>query len=138
LVAVREQPYTPGSPFRLLVFGGSQGARALNEVMMAVAPQLKTSELSVRVVHQTGKADYERVCRCYRELGIENIEPTPFIDDMAAAYRDADLVLCRSGATTIAELTVCGRPAILVPFPFAVDDHQPKNAQALAKEGAAT
>ncbi len=134
---VREIPYEPSSPLRLLVFGGSQGARALNEAMMAMVPALASNRVPIRVTHQTGSADHERVSAAYAEAGLSDATVTPFIDDMATAYRDADLVLCRSGATTIAELTVCGRPAILVPFPFAVDDHQTKNARALEAAGGA-
>lgn len=137
LLPVREGPYAPQSPLRLLVFGGSQGARAINEAMMAWLPLLASSDVPVIITHQTGTADHPRVSAAYAEAGLSSATVTPFIDDMAQAYRDADLVICRSGATTIAELTVCGRPAILVPFPFAVDDHQTKNARALADVGGA-
>jgi UDP-N-acetylglucosamine--N-acetylmuramyl-(pentapeptide) pyrophosphoryl-undecaprenol N-acetylglucosamine transferase len=134
LLAVREHPYQPGQPPRLLVFGGSQGARALNEAMMAAAADLRAA--GFRIVHQTGEADCERVKVAYENAGLE-ADVQPFIYDMANAYRDADLVLCRSGAMTIAELTVCGRPSVLVPYPFAVDDHQTANARTLADAGAA-
>jgi UDP-N-acetylglucosamine--N-acetylmuramyl-(pentapeptide) pyrophosphoryl-undecaprenol N-acetylglucosamine transferase len=119
----------------LLVFGGSQGARALNEAMMAAAPRLST--LDLRLTHQTGEADRERVEAAYRAAGLGDARVRSFIDDMATAYAEADLVLCRAGAMTLAEVTVCGRPAILVPFPFAVDDHQTANARAVAEAGAA-
>lgn len=132
-LAVRDLAYEPGRPLNVLVFGGSQGARALNEAMMALAPSLNGS---LKIVHQTGRADEERVRRAY-ELAGSSAEVTAFIDDMADAYRNADLVLARAGATTIAELTVCGRPAVLVPFPFAVDDHQTKNALTMQTAGAA-
>ncbi len=134
LLAVRAASYSPATPPRLLVFGGSQGARAINEAMMAAAVDLSALELSI--VHQTGEADHDRVRDAYNAAGLD-AEVHSFIDDMAAAYRDADLVLCRSGAMTIAELTVCGRPSILVPYPFAVDDHQSANAATLAEAGAA-
>ncbi|MEK7705322.1 MAG: undecaprenyldiphospho-muramoylpentapeptide beta-N-acetylglucosaminyltransferase [Myxococcota bacterium] len=137
LVAVREAPYAPTQPLRVLVFGGSQGARALNDVMIALAPRLTTLATAPHIVHQTGAQDFERVQQAYASAGVDGIEVVAFIDAMAEAYRDADLVLCRAGATTVAELTTCGRPAILVPYPFAVDDHQSANAQTLADEGAA-
>ncbi len=137
LLAVRKEPYAPQLPLRLLVFGGSLGARALNEVMMAAARALQNFDPPLAIVHQTGEADCERVASAYRAAYLERVKVVPFIDDMASAYRDADLVLCRAGATTVAELTVCGRPSVLVPFPFAVDDHQSANAKALAKAGAA-
>lgn len=133
LLAVRSAPYEPKQPLNILVFGGSQGARALNNMWMQMAPQLPV--LGWRVVHQTGAVDVERVAECYRSAGVD-AEVTAFIDDMAAAYRQADLVVCRSGASTIAELTVCGRPSILVPFPYAVDDHQTANARVLEDLGA--
>jgi UDP-N-acetylglucosamine--N-acetylmuramyl-(pentapeptide) pyrophosphoryl-undecaprenol N-acetylglucosamine transferase len=134
LLAVRDTQYIPQTPRRLLVFGGSQGARALNDVMVGLLPRLR--ELKLAITHQTGAMDHERVSAAYREAGVQ-AQVLPFIDDMARAYREADLVLSRSGATTLAELTVCGRPAILVPYPFAVDDHQTKNAQTVAERGGA-
>ncbi len=146
LLAVHESPYEPVQPLQLLIFGGSQGARALNEVMIAAAPLLAAGGPELRIVHQTGIADQERVERAYRDAGLGGSDGTAngttgtvvaFIDDMAAAYRQASLVLCRAGATTIAELTVCGRPAVLVPYPFAVDDHQTANARTLSDAGAA-
>lgn len=134
LLSVRDEPYQPGTPLRVLVFGGSQGARALNEVWMKIARRLP--ELGWRVTHQTGAADAERVSAAYREASA-TVTVTAFIDDMASAYRSADLVICRSGASTIAELTVCGRPSILIPFPYAVDDHQTANARVLETAGGA-
>jgi UDP-N-acetylglucosamine--N-acetylmuramyl-(pentapeptide) pyrophosphoryl-undecaprenol N-acetylglucosamine transferase len=137
LLPVREHAYAPATPLRLLVLGGSQGARALNETMMALAPKLVESGLPLSIVHQTGTADAARVQAAYEAANVRGAIATAFIDDMAAAYRDADLLLCRAGASTLAELTVCGRPAILVPFPFAADDHQSANARTLAASGAA-
>jgi UDP-N-acetylglucosamine--N-acetylmuramyl-(pentapeptide) pyrophosphoryl-undecaprenol N-acetylglucosamine transferase len=136
LLSVRDAPYAPRSPRRLLVFGGSQGARALNEAMLGLLPRLADGSLRLDVTHQTGQMDYDRVRAAYEAAGVK-ARVTPFIDDMAGAYRDADVVLSRSGATTLAELTVCGRPALLVPYPFAVDDHQTKNARTVAERGAA-
>ena len=137
LLAVRDSQYELHAPLRLLLVGGSQGARALNELMIAVAPRLSESGLALRILHQTGTADLTRVAAAYRAASLAEAEARAFIDDMATAYRDADLVLCRAGASTIAELTVCGRPSILVPYPFAVDDHQTANARTLADAGAA-
>jgi len=137
LLRVREAGYTLSETPQILLFGGSQGARALNEAMMELAPILDQVGLNVRIVHQTGRLDYERVKEHYEALGTERIEARQFIDDMATEYEAADLVICRAGATTIAELTVVGRPSILVPFPFAVDDHQTANALELEGLGAA-
>lgn len=137
LLRVRDTGYTMSETPQILLFGGSQGARALNEAMMELAPVLDQEGLNVRIVHQTGRLDYERVKEHYKTLGIERIEARQFIDDMASEYEAADLVICRAGATTIAELTVVGRPSILVPFPFAVDDHQTANALELENQGAA-
>jgi UDP-N-acetylglucosamine--N-acetylmuramyl-(pentapeptide) pyrophosphoryl-undecaprenol N-acetylglucosamine transferase len=121
--------------FSLLIFGGSAGAHRLNEVGVEAVARLAARDL--RVVHQTGEADYERVRARYAELGIA-VEVRRFIDDMAAAYAAADLVVCRAGATTLAELTALGKPALLVPYPYAADDHQRKNAESLVTRGAAT
>ncbi|RMD99226.1 MAG: undecaprenyldiphospho-muramoylpentapeptide beta-N-acetylglucosaminyltransferase [Deltaproteobacteria bacterium] len=123
--------------FTLLVFGGSQGARRINEAIIEILPQLAAR--GVRIIHQTGRTDYERVAQAYRDTGIPDgiATVTPFIDQMAQAYSTADLIVCRSGATTIAELTAIGRPAILVPYPHAAYDHQEKNARRLLEKGAA-
>ena len=132
---VRERPYSVGDKRHLLVFGGSQGARALNEAMMKLAPLLAQADFPVTLLHQTGQADLERVRQEYDRAGFEGASVVPFIDDMATAYSTADLILCRAGATTIAEVTVCGRPMIMVPFPYAVDDHQTKNARTVEESG---
>lgn len=120
----------------LLVFGGSQGAHAINEAMASAAPLLRSAGLAIRVVHQTGERDLEMVQRAYREAGIE-ADVEPFIYDMGRQLADADLVICRAGATTLAELTSAGKAAVLIPLPTATDDHQRKNAEALAAAGAA-
>lgn len=122
---------------RLLVVGGSLGAKALNEAMMAMLPALK--EAGIDVHHQTGKADYDRVVKEYAQYGMvgDGHIVAPFIDDMAEAYAQADLVLCRAGATTIAELTAAGKPALFVPFPSATHNHQVANARYLEQRGAA-
>ncbi len=120
---------------RVLVFGGSQGARALNRLLpqaLALAP----ASMSLQVLHQCGEQDFEATAAGYRAAGV-TAELRPFIDDMASAYGWADLVVCRAGALTIAELAATGVAALLVPFPGAVDDHQTRNAQLLVQAGAA-
>ncbi len=124
-------------PPRLLVLGGSQGARRVNELVVdgleAVVNRLPPG---LEIAHQTGPHDEERVRAAYRRLGI-NAEVRAFFDDMAALYRRADLVVARAGATTLAELAVTGRPAVLIPYPHAADDHQAKNAEIFVGRGAA-
>ncbi|GAC1601843.1 MAG: undecaprenyldiphospho-muramoylpentapeptide beta-N-acetylglucosaminyltransferase [Myxococcales bacterium] len=130
----------PGARLSIFVTGGSQGARGLNSrVAEAVELLAPTLGPRLRVVHQTGARDAESVAARYAKLAGTGLEAsaTPFIDDMARAYADADLLVCRAGATTIAELTVCKKPSILVPFPFAADDHQTVNAHSLVQAGAA-
>jgi UDP-N-acetylglucosamine--N-acetylmuramyl-(pentapeptide) pyrophosphoryl-undecaprenol N-acetylglucosamine transferase len=122
-------------PKRLLVIGGSQGAKPLNENLPAAIAQL-SAKRRPEVLHQTGAKDSEQVSARYKELGVE-ARVAPFIDDMAAAYAWADLAVCRSGALTIAELAAAGLGAVLVPFEAAVDDHQTRNAAYLVDEGAA-
>jgi UDP-N-acetylglucosamine--N-acetylmuramyl-(pentapeptide) pyrophosphoryl-undecaprenol N-acetylglucosamine transferase len=121
----------------LLVVGGSQGARAVSDLVLGAAAILgKTQPLSI--VHQTGTRDAERVEQAYAELGLTaDVTVRPFIDDMVAAYAAADLVIARAGALTLAELAIAGRPAILIPLPTAADDHQSKNAADFARAGAA-
>jgi UDP-N-acetylglucosamine--N-acetylmuramyl-(pentapeptide) pyrophosphoryl-undecaprenol N-acetylglucosamine transferase len=120
--------------FSVLIFGGSAGAHRLNEIGVEAMSRLERSAL--HVVHQTGNGDFEIVRDRYRQHGIE-ADVRPFLDDMAAAYAGADIVVCRAGATTLAELTALGKPALLVPYPYAADDHQRKNAESLVARGAA-
>jgi UDP-N-acetylglucosamine--N-acetylmuramyl-(pentapeptide) pyrophosphoryl-undecaprenol N-acetylglucosamine transferase len=122
--------------FTVLVFGGSLGARGLNQRMVDALAHLKDVKDQIRFVHQTGKNDLEMVRKGYADRGF-HAEVVEFIEDMSAAYARADLVVCRAGATTLAELTVCKKASILVPFPFATDDHQAVNAKALVEAGAA-
>lgn len=122
--------------FTLLIFGGSLGARGINHRVVEALPHLKDLAGEFSIVHQTGKNDLESVKKGYADAGF-SADVREFIDDMATAYLGADLVLCRAGATTLSELTVCKKPAILVPFPFATDDHQAVNAKALVDAGAA-
>ncbi len=127
----------PG-PLRLFVCGGSLGAQAVNSVVVDALALLAARGGLPEVLHQTGPADLEATAARYAAVGLlDRVEVRPFIDDMATAYRDADLVIARAGATTIAELTALGRATVLVPFPFAADDHQTVNAHALVTAGAA-
>jgi UDP-N-acetylglucosamine--N-acetylmuramyl-(pentapeptide) pyrophosphoryl-undecaprenol N-acetylglucosamine transferase len=120
------------------VFGGSQGARAINEAMVAALPRLKAIPIDLRIKHQTGPADFEKVQAAYVAAGWrERADVRSYIDNMMADFAAADLVLCRAGATTTAELIAAGKASIMVPFPFAADDHQRKNAEALEAAGAA-
>jgi len=121
---------------RLLVFGGSQGAHALNMRVIEALPHLADLRGALHITHQTGSRDREQVEKGYRACGFEP-EVREFIEDMSAAYAESDLVVCRAGATTLAELTVCKKPSILVPFPAAADNHQVMNARSLADAGAA-
>ena len=122
--------------FTLLIFGGSLGARGLNTRVIEALPHLQDLKNKVHIIHQTGKNDLETVKKGYADQNFP-AEVREFIDDMAGAYLGADLVLCRAGATTVAELTVCKKASILVPFPRATDDHQAVNAKALVDAGAA-
>jgi UDP-N-acetylglucosamine--N-acetylmuramyl-(pentapeptide) pyrophosphoryl-undecaprenol N-acetylglucosamine transferase len=125
------------SRFSLLVFGGSQGARAINEAMIAALPQLASQKNVLHVTHQTGQGDYEKVRAGYEAASWSNVaEVRPYIDNMMNEFANADLIICRAGATTSAELVAAGKAAIMVPFPLAADDHQRKNAEALQSAGA--
>lgn len=121
---------------RVLVIGGSQGAHRINQAVLAALPLLAAQQDHLCLAHQTGEADCEAVAQAYQQAGWQ-AEVAPFFYDMAARYQWADLVLCRAGASTLAELTACGKPAILVPYPYAADDHQRRNAAALQQQGAA-
>jgi UDP-N-acetylglucosamine--N-acetylmuramyl-(pentapeptide) pyrophosphoryl-undecaprenol N-acetylglucosamine transferase len=127
----------PGK-FSLLVFGGSQGAHALNEAMVVTLPKLKSIPVELRIKHQTGPADFEKVSAAYVAAGwSERGDVRTYIDNIMVDFAEADLVLCRAGATTTAELIAAGKASIMVPFPYAADDHQRKNAEALEAAGAA-
>ncbi len=118
----------------LLVFGGSQGAHAINQAVIGAVSAF--SERKLHVIHQTGERDYNEAQAAYLRAGVR-VEVYPFIEDMPGAFARADLLLCRSGASTVAEVTAAGKPAIFVPFPHAADDHQMRNAEALVQSGAA-
>jgi UDP-N-acetylglucosamine--N-acetylmuramyl-(pentapeptide) pyrophosphoryl-undecaprenol N-acetylglucosamine transferase len=127
-----------GAKFSLLVFGGSQGARPINEAMMAALPYLKGVAVVLRIKHQTGPVDIERVKAAYLSEGWgERADVASYIDNMVGDFAEADLVICRAGATTTAELIAAGKASIMIPFPLAADDHQRKNAEALQAAGAA-
>jgi UDP-N-acetylglucosamine--N-acetylmuramyl-(pentapeptide) pyrophosphoryl-undecaprenol N-acetylglucosamine transferase len=135
-VAAPETRYAGRSgPLRILVVGGSLGAKALNDVVPQALALLPLKGRPI-VTHQSGAQHAEELKEAYAAAGVQASTPA-FIDDMAAAYSDADLAVCRAGATTVAELAAAGVPGILVPFPHAVDDHQTRNARFLADAGAA-
>ena len=121
---------------RLLVFGGSQGAHAINQAVLEALPKLMEAVPDIHIIHQTGEKDYAEAQAAYLRTMI-SAEVSPFIDDMPAAFARADLLLCRSGASTVAEITAAGKPAIFIPLPTAADDHQTRNAATLAEAGAA-
>ncbi len=121
-------------PLRLLVLGGSLGARALNEIVPQALALIPASERPL-VLHQSGATQIDDLRANYAKAGVQ-AQLTPFIDDTALAFAEADLVLCRAGASTVTEIAAVGAAALLVPFPFAVDDHQTRNARFLADQGA--
>jgi UDP-N-acetylglucosamine--N-acetylmuramyl-(pentapeptide) pyrophosphoryl-undecaprenol N-acetylglucosamine transferase len=127
---------TPSEKFTLLVFGGSAGARRINLATVDALKLMADLAPAIRVMHQTGQADFAAIKEAYAGLPFES-EVMPFIDRMDEAYARADLIMCRAGATTVAELTAFGKAAILVPFPYAIYDHQRGNARALEARGAA-
>jgi UDP-N-acetylglucosamine--N-acetylmuramyl-(pentapeptide) pyrophosphoryl-undecaprenol N-acetylglucosamine transferase len=120
----------------VLVFGGSQGAHAINVAMVEAAAELAAGGSHLRLTHQTGERDVEMVRTAFREAGLA-ADVEPFFDDMPRQLGRADLIVCRAGATTLAEITAAGKAAILIPLPTATDDHQRKNAESLAAAGAA-
>jgi len=125
--------------FTILVFGGSQGAHMINEAVIEAVDYLGEALGGIRIIHQTGADDMEKVRKAYEGKAAQGLiaDVLPFINDMGAAYKESDLLICRAGATSIAEITACGKAAVYIPFPFAVADHQTRNAEALAAAGAA-
>ena len=126
----------PPAAARVLIFGGSQGAHAINVAMVEAAPKLAAHPGGLAITHQTGERDLEQVRDGYRRAGLA-ARVEPFLYAMDREIKDADLVVSRAGATTLAELTAAGKPALLIPLPTAADDHQRKNAEVLARAGAA-
>ena len=124
-----------GGSLRLLVFGGSAGAHRINTAMVEALPHLAKVKEHLLITHQTGEKDHGEIKKAYGAAGF-NAEVTPFIDNMAAAYAAADFIVCRAGATTLAEVAVSGKACIFIPYPYAADDHQRRNAEALLKEDA--
>jgi UDP-N-acetylglucosamine--N-acetylmuramyl-(pentapeptide) pyrophosphoryl-undecaprenol N-acetylglucosamine transferase len=126
----------PDAKPTLLVFGGSQGAHAINVALLGALPELVELVPDIHVIHQTGEKDYVEAQAAYLKTMI-SAEVFPFIDDMPGVFARADLLVCRSGASTVAEVAAAGRPAIFIPLPTAADDHQRHNAEALAHANAA-
>jgi len=126
----------PSDKPTLLVFGGSQGAKAINQAIIQCLPELVKQIPSIHIIHQTGERDHNDVRAAYERAGL-SAEVYPFITDMPGFFARAHLLLCRSGASTVAEITAAGKPAVFVPLPRAADDHQRVNAQALERTGAA-
>lgn len=128
-------PKARGEKFHLLIFGGSQGARAINNAMADALGRLPKEK--IEVTHQTGEADFEKIKEVYARAAWETADVRPYISDMVNEFAKADLVICRAGATTCAELAAAGKAGLMIPLPTAADDHQRKNAEALEKLGAA-
>ena len=129
-------PRKRAGALNVLITGGSQGSSTLNRAARESWPLFREAGWPVRIVHQTGVSGFEALRDAFRESGLEG-EIVPFITDMPAAFEQADLVVCRSGAGAVSELAAAGKPSILVPFPFAANDHQTRNAEALERGGAA-
>jgi UDP-N-acetylglucosamine--N-acetylmuramyl-(pentapeptide) pyrophosphoryl-undecaprenol N-acetylglucosamine transferase len=130
----RDQSDDPNTS--ILIFGGSQGARAINNAMIDALQKLNGTRESMRLVHQTGEVDFDRVRTAYIENGWETADVRPYISDMVTEFRKADILICRAGATTCAEIAAAGKAAIMIPLPTAADDHQRKNAEAMQNAGA--
>lgn len=135
LLAAADAPRATDAPVSVLVSGGSLGAVAVNDLASQALIALARAR-RVSIVHQTGTADEAKIAARYREAGVE-AEVRAFIKDMASEYQKADLIVCRAGATTVAELAIAGKPAIFIPYPFAADNHQEINAREMAEAGAA-
>lgn len=131
-----DHPKDQGSGFTIFIFGGSQGARGINRAMIEGLDHLNEFKDFLKIIHQTGKGDEEWVREEYKRKGFW-AEVQSFIYDIVRKYKEADLVICRAGATTISELTAAGKPAILIPFPYAANNHQEINAKRLKVAGAA-
>jgi UDP-N-acetylglucosamine--N-acetylmuramyl-(pentapeptide) pyrophosphoryl-undecaprenol N-acetylglucosamine transferase len=138
---IRKEFTAPGKAperkgFGLLVFGGSRGAHRINQAMIEALDSLEDLKAHLRIVHQTGTEDAPKVAETYKGKGFA-ARVEAFIDDMVAPYQESHLVICRAGATTISELTVCGRASVLIPYPYAANNHQEINARVLVERGAA-
>ena len=122
--------------FTLLIFGGSAGAHRINQAMIEALDHLQGIKSSLKIIHQTGKEDLDFVSKAYRKKEFDALV-RPFFEDIATSYQISDLVICRSGASTVAELAVCGKAALLIPYPYAAHNHQFINAKKLVDLGAA-
>jgi UDP-N-acetylglucosamine--N-acetylmuramyl-(pentapeptide) pyrophosphoryl-undecaprenol N-acetylglucosamine transferase len=127
----------PEFPLRILIFGGSQGARAINNAVLEALPLLKMYQSKLHITHQTGEMNYDDVSRGYEQHEWSEVDLRPYITNMVEAFAESDVIISRAGATTCAEVAAAGKAAIMVPLPTAADDHQRKNAEAMVKEGAA-
>jgi UDP-N-acetylglucosamine--N-acetylmuramyl-(pentapeptide) pyrophosphoryl-undecaprenol N-acetylglucosamine transferase len=123
--------------FHVLIFGGSQGARAINNAVVDALGEMGEFEGRVTFTHQTGQADFEKIREIYARSRFADADVRPFISDMFTEFGKADIVICRAGATTCAELAAAGKASIMIPLPTAADDHQRKNAEAMERAGAA-
>jgi UDP-N-acetylglucosamine--N-acetylmuramyl-(pentapeptide) pyrophosphoryl-undecaprenol N-acetylglucosamine transferase len=134
--SIGSEGHDTASGVRVLIFGGSQGAHGINVAMVEAAPLLAAGRPPLRVTHQTGERDVEMVREAYGGTGLA-AEVQPYLYDMSRRIGEADLIVSRAGSTTLAEIAAAGKPAILIPLPTATDDHQRRNAEALAQAGAA-
>jgi len=133
---LQEKRNDDNGKFTLLVFGGSQGSHSINQAVLSSLPYLKDLKGKLKIIHQTGSKDLEEASLTYENHGIE-AAVKPFIQDMVAAFRAGDLLICRAGATSISEITASGKASLFIPFPYAANNHQEKNAEVLVKAGAA-
>jgi UDP-N-acetylglucosamine--N-acetylmuramyl-(pentapeptide) pyrophosphoryl-undecaprenol N-acetylglucosamine transferase len=133
---MQPMPSAHRKPFTVFIFGGSQGAQGINSLILNALPHLKDIHSELRWIHQTGEKEFQRVKQGYEAQGL-NARVEPFIYDMAQCYSQASLVICRAGSSTLSELAMVRRAAVLIPFPFASDNHQELNARIFEKEGAA-
>lgn len=134
--AMKPLPAAARDPFQIFVFGGSQGAMGVNTLVIEALPHLRDLKSTLRFVHQTGEADYERVKRAHEEAA-SGARVEKFIYEMPDVYSASSLLVCRAGSSTLAEIAAVGRASILIPLPTAADDHQAKNAAIMVREGAA-
>ncbi len=133
---INECKYSNGRTFTVFIFGGSQGSHAINQAVMESLEYFQVESGQIRFLHQTGEQDYAWVDESYKKAGM-NAEVAPYVYNIIDMYGKADIVICRAGATTIAEITASGRPAILVPYPYAAHDHQRTNAEYMQAMGSA-
>jgi len=131
------QPKERGEKINLLIFGGSQGARVINNTMIDALRYLQNYKNRLQITHQTGESDALKIEELYKRSRWESADVRPYISDMVTEFAKTDLIICRAGATSCAELAAAGKAAIMIPLPTAADDHQRKNAEALVKQGAA-